>query len=112
MAPDSILQKNCGTLGDGKSCSVTARYDVIDADPLDEHDTTNVSGLWFGGIRVPWTTSHGISSESVGVDVVLVEDAAGVGSFAIPDPSTWVGLLVGFSALGFVGYFRAGSRQL
>ena len=33
-----------------------------------------------------------------------------VGS-AIPKPSTWVGLLVGFSALGFAGYSRARSRQ-
>ncbi|HEY1862934.1 MAG TPA: hypothetical protein VGG77_04420 [Roseiarcus sp.] len=31
---------------------------------------------------------------------------------AIPEPSTWVELLVGFSALGFAGYCRAKPRQL
>jgi hypothetical protein len=116
LAPQfHILRTNCGIgiiLGAGKSCSVVARYTVKDADPLDEHDTSNVGGLWFAGISVPWTTGGLIRRESAGGEDVLVEDAAGVGSFAIPEPSTWVGLLVGFSVLGFARYYKARARQL
>ena len=114
LAARFILRTNCGgALVGGKSCSVVARYDVKDADPLDEHDTTNVGGLWFAGIRVPWTDMQGpFDRLTVGGEDVLVEDVAGVGSFAIPEPSTWVGLLVGFSVLGFARYYKARSRQL
>lgn len=111
MATGSILTTNCGALGAGDHCTLLARYNVIDADPLDEHDTDNKGGLWVGGISVPWQTSTGIRGVSVGRDLVLVEDAPGVGSFAIPEPSTWMALLVGFNALGLAGYFRARSRQ-
>jgi hypothetical protein len=107
-----IVQTTCGFLDVGGSCSVTAQYDVKDADPLDEHDTTNEAGLWLGEINVPWTASNGLHGVADGFDAVLVEDAPGVGSFATPELSTWVELLVGFSALGFVGRFRARSRQL
>jgi hypothetical protein len=107
----SIVETTCGFLDVGGSCSVTAQYEVIDADPLDEHDTTNEAGLWLGEISVPWTASNGLHGVADGFDAVLVEDARGVGSFAIPEPSTWVELLVGFSALGFAGYRRARSPQ-
>jgi hypothetical protein len=112
LAVGSIVENDCGILAAKKSCSVTARYDVIDKDPLDQQVFGDKGGVWFGGIRVPWTTERGISSDSVGLDAVLVGDAKGVGSFAIPEPSTWVGLLIGFSALGFAGRFRARSRQV
>ena len=80
-------ETTCGTLGVKKTCDVVARYDVLDGDPFDL-DSGSASGYTFGIVGDPQAR------------------------FAIPEPATWVELLVGFSALGFPGYLRARSRQL
>jgi PEP-CTERM motif len=108
LSDGSIIETTtCGTLGVKKGCDVLARYDILDADPFDKDKHPDV-GVWNAGISVPWTTIDGMHSGSAsGMALVIVGDPQS--RFAIPEPSTWVGLLVGFSALGLVGYFRARS---
>jgi hypothetical protein len=110
LSDGSIIETTCGTLGVKKGCDVLARYDILDADPFDKDKHPDV-GVWNAGISVSWTTIDGMHSGSAsGMAFVIVGDPRA--RAAIPEPSTWVGLLVGFCALGLVGRFRARSRQL
>jgi hypothetical protein len=109
LTDGSIIGTTCGTLGVKKTCDVLARYDVLDGDPFDL-DKTADQGNWFAKIEVSWTTIDGMhSGTAFGHTVGIVGDPRA--RLAIPEPSTWVELLVGFSALGFAGYFRVRSRQ-
>lgn len=104
----SIVDTTCGTLAVSQSCSVLARFIILDNDPFDKNKTVD-SGLWDAKIFVSWATATATGS-AVGDTIVAVLDPRP--RLAIPEPSTWMGLLVGFSALGFSGYSRARSRQL
>jgi hypothetical protein len=106
LSTGSIVETTCGTLGVKKTCDVVARYDVLDGDPFDLDKKADV-GAWFAKIEVSWTTIDGSGSAS-GYTFGIVGDPQA--RFAIPEPATWVELLIGFSALGFLGYLRARSR--
>jgi hypothetical protein len=109
LTDGSIIGTTCGTLAVKKTCDVLARYDILDGDPFDL-DKTADRGVWFAKIEVSWTTIDGMhSGTAFGHTVGIVHDPRA--RLAIPEPSTWVELLVGFSALGFAGYFRVRSRQ-
>jgi hypothetical protein len=107
LSDGSIIDTTCGTLGVKQSCSVTARYDIFDADPFDKDKTVD-NGAWIAGITVSWTTATAMGSASGAAFVIVGDPQLRV---AIPEPSTWVELLVGFSTLGFAGYRRARSPQ-
>jgi hypothetical protein len=106
-----IIETTCGdTLGVKQGCSVLARYDILDDDPFDK-DKVADQGVWYAGLQVYWATHENQlkSSSGVGTSSSATPGAPGA---TIPEPSTWLSLLVGFSALGFAGYSRANSRQL
>jgi PEP-CTERM motif len=106
LSPNSV-ETTCGTLVVKQSCSVTALYDVLNGDPFDKVKPAH-DGIWVASISVPWTSSDGASSGSAFSFTPVVISVSLVGANAIPEPSTWAMILLGFGGLGFMGY-RKGS---
>ena len=75
----------------------------------------DVDGLLFvtaqnpGGYWNLWGTSPGNYSlwESVGSYNYPIEESGNLSMTAVPEPSTWAMMLLGFAGLGYAGYRRA-----
>ena len=105
LSPNSV-ETTCGTLVVKQSCSVTALYDVLNGDPFDKVKPAH-DGVWVASISVPWTSSDGASSGSASSFTPVVISVSLVGANAIPEPSTWAMILLGFVGIGVMGYRKA-----
>jgi hypothetical protein len=65
-------------------------------------------GVWLAALSVPWITSDGLLSGTAfglgGVKISVTSTGAAIAG--IPEPSTWVMLLVGFGGVGFMAWRR------
>ena len=66
-----------------------------------------------GGYWNLWGTSPGSYSlwESVGSYNYPIEESGNLSMTAVPEPSTWAMMLIGFAGLGYAGYRRARVAQ-
>lgn len=104
LSTNSIIGTTCGTLGVKQSCTVNALYDVLNGDPFNKVNPAR-DGIWIAGLHVPWTSSgeKGTAASYAGVIISV----SSVGANAVPEPSTWAMILLGFGGLGFMGYRKA-----
>ena len=106
LSTNSITATTCGTLGIKQICTVNALYDILNGDPFDKvHPAQN--GVWIAGLNVPWTSSDELSSGKAQSYAPVVISVSALGGHAVPEPSTWGMILLGFGGIGFVGYRKA-----
>lgn len=106
LSTNSITATTCGTLGVKQSCTVNALYDVLNGDPFDKvHPAQN--GVWIAGLNVPWISSDEQSSGTEHSFAGVIISVSALGANAVPEPSTWAMILLGFAGIGLMGYRKA-----
>src|SRR5579859_325196 len=89
----------CGTtLAAASRCSVYAQFDVRDADPFDTRDRNDVPGQWRFHLYIPWAVPLGRGRFERGT--VEEDQLVRVVDQGVPEPRSWVLMIVGFGAVG------------